>query len=112
MGGVGRLTSMPTILTLAWPCLPVLEVDMSTILHGRPRRGDRSDRCGSSTTKKSTFYDDETVFTESRALHGISEGSSSAHLDKVSINAMVSSQDDREAQKNVPTQRSVALRQT
>lgn len=24
------------ILTLAWPCLPVLEVDISTILHGRP----------------------------------------------------------------------------
>lgn len=23
-------------LTLAWPCLPVLEVDISTILHGRP----------------------------------------------------------------------------
>ena len=29
-------TSIATRWTLAWPCLPVLEVDMSTILHGRP----------------------------------------------------------------------------
>ena len=28
--------SMATKWTLAWPCLPVLEVDMSTILQGRP----------------------------------------------------------------------------
>lgn len=28
--------STATKWTLAWPCLPVLEVDMSTILHGRP----------------------------------------------------------------------------
>ena len=27
--------SMATMWTLAWPCLPVLEVDISTILHGR-----------------------------------------------------------------------------
>jgi len=26
---------MPTRCTLAWPCLPVLEVDISTILQGR-----------------------------------------------------------------------------
>ena len=28
--------SIATRWTLAWPCLPVLEVDISTILHGRP----------------------------------------------------------------------------
>lgn len=28
--------SLPTKWTLTWPCLPVLEVDTSTILHGRP----------------------------------------------------------------------------
>ena len=28
--------STATRLVLAWPCLPVLEVDMSTILQGRP----------------------------------------------------------------------------
>lgn len=27
--------SMPTIWTLACPCLPVFDVDISTILHGR-----------------------------------------------------------------------------
>ena len=27
--------SRATRCTLAWPCLPVLEVDISTILHGR-----------------------------------------------------------------------------
>merc|ERR1719203_2560020 len=31
--------SRATMWTLAWPCLPVLEVDISTILQGRPRRG-------------------------------------------------------------------------
>lgn len=32
----GRQDGRGQVLTLAWPCLPVLEVDISTILHGRP----------------------------------------------------------------------------
>lgn len=35
-GAAENIGCREVILTLAWPCLPVFEVDISTILHGRP----------------------------------------------------------------------------
>jgi len=35
---------MPTRCTLAWPCLPVLEVDISTILQGRDWKAEQKNK--------------------------------------------------------------------
>lgn len=66
--------SMATRWTLAWPCLPVLEVDMSTIwclfVHRvSAHRKEHANLCGLPTHLAGTVLDDDvTVLSESRAL--------------------------------------------
>ena len=63
--------SIPTKWTLACPCLPVLEVDISTILQALPCNQFIPITETGRIDKNGNFYlqHDKSVFTEGRALH-------------------------------------------
>ena len=72
---------MATRWTLACPCLPVFEVDISTILQGRPTSDPSQHLCFPPLqTTLRTLDDDVTVLAQGRALHGEGQGSAGIGL--------------------------------
>ena len=65
---------------MAWPCFPVLDVDISTILQGRAICHDNHDH-ESLSGRKLTLDNNMTVFAESRALHRESVRGASTRLE-------------------------------
>jgi hypothetical protein len=56
----------------AWPCFPVLEVDVSTTLQGRPKKNKKENE------KKNNEKDQETFHRDVPALLNITDGAWSA----------------------------------
>ena len=85
-----KRTSIATRWTLAWPCLPVLEVDMSTILQGRPEMAKirTFDKRLEIQRSELTLDDNVTVLSKGRALHREGQRSTRGGLrwkDEISI---------------------------